>query len=142
MLSTSLIQLSVDGEGCIPSLLFDLRLNYDGGNEDIGDLLQKALCMLLPHTLPLAQQQATTNPHLCQRLLDTHRQLGVSLLWGHCSLLLGSGTYRVLFVPSKSLFPQSCGSSVIKFHWLPKSNSLGILSSFARAPSWEVCCAS
>ena len=29
-----------------------------------------------------------------------------------------------IFVPSKSLFPQSCGRSVIKFHWPPKSNSL------------------
>ena len=29
-----------------------------------------------------------------------------------------------IFVPSKSLFPQSCGRSVIKFHWPPKSNPL------------------
>ena len=27
MLSKSLIQLSVDGQGCVPSLLFDLRTN-------------------------------------------------------------------------------------------------------------------
>ena len=33
MLSKSLIQFSVDGWGCDPSLLFDLRPNYDGGNE-------------------------------------------------------------------------------------------------------------
>ena len=41
MLSKSLIQFSVDGRGCVPSLLFDLRPNYGGGNEDNGDLLQK-----------------------------------------------------------------------------------------------------
>ena len=41
MLSKSLIQFSVDGEGCVRSLLFDLRPNYGGGNEDNGDLLQK-----------------------------------------------------------------------------------------------------
>ena len=41
MLSKSLIQFSVDGQGCVPSLLFALRPNYDGGNEDNGDLLQK-----------------------------------------------------------------------------------------------------
>ena len=35
----------------------------------------------------------------------------VSLLWGHCSFLLGPGAHKVLFVPCKSLFPQSCGSS-------------------------------
>ena len=41
----------------------------------------------------------------------THRQVWVSLLWGHCSLLLGPGVHKVLFAPSKSLFPQSCVSS-------------------------------
>ena len=41
MLSKSLIQLSVDGRGCVPSLLFDLRPNYGGGNEDNVNLLQK-----------------------------------------------------------------------------------------------------
>ena len=41
MLSKSLIQFSVEGWGCVPSLLFDLRPNYGGDNEDNGDLLQK-----------------------------------------------------------------------------------------------------
>ena len=45
MLSISLIQFSVDGRGCVPSLLFDLKPNYGGGNEDNGDLLQKIPCM-------------------------------------------------------------------------------------------------
>ena len=39
VLSKSLIQFSVDGRGFVPSLLFDLRPNYGGGNEDNGDLL-------------------------------------------------------------------------------------------------------
>ena len=56
-------------------------------------------------------QQATTDPRLHQRLLDTHRQVWVSLLWGHFSFLLGPGAHKVLFVPSKGLFPQSCVSS-------------------------------
>ena len=30
MLSKSSIQFSVDGQGCVPSLLFDLRPNYGG----------------------------------------------------------------------------------------------------------------
>ena len=33
MLKKSLIQFSVEGWGCVPSLLFDLRSNYGGGNE-------------------------------------------------------------------------------------------------------------
>ena len=40
----SLIQFSIDGWGCVPSLLFDLRPNYDGGNEDNGNLLRKVPC--------------------------------------------------------------------------------------------------
>ena len=34
MLSKSLIQFSVDGWDCVSSLLFDLRPNYGGDNED------------------------------------------------------------------------------------------------------------
>ena len=44
-LSKSLIQFSVDGHGCVPSLLFGLWPNYVGGNEDNGNLLQKVPCM-------------------------------------------------------------------------------------------------
>ena len=44
MLSKSLIQFSVDEWGCAPSLLFDLRPNYGGDNEDNGDLFQKVPC--------------------------------------------------------------------------------------------------
>ena len=61
---------------------------------------------------------------------------------GHCSFLLGPGVNEVLFVPSKLLFPPSCVSSVIKSHWPPKSNSLEVLSPFARFPGWEICCGS
>ena len=43
--SKSLIQFSGDGQGCVPSLSFDLRPNYCGGSEDNGDLLQKVPCM-------------------------------------------------------------------------------------------------
>ena len=35
------------------------------------------------------------------------------------------GAHKVLCVPSKNLFPQSCASSVIKSHWPSKSNPLG-----------------
>ena len=39
MLSKYLIQFSVDGQGCVPFLLLNLRPNYGGGNEDNGNLL-------------------------------------------------------------------------------------------------------
>ena len=44
MLTKSLIQFSIDGQDCVPSLLFDLRPNYSRGNEDNGDILQKVPC--------------------------------------------------------------------------------------------------
>ena len=65
----------------------------------------------LLHSVPPTLQQATADPCLCQRLLDIHRQVWVSVFWGHCSFLLGPGAHKVLFVPTKSLFPQSCVSS-------------------------------
>ena len=43
----------------------------------------------LLHLMPPTLQQASANPHLCRRLLDTPGQVWVSLLWGHCSFLLG-----------------------------------------------------
>ena len=60
------------------------------------------------HTATLS---APADPHLPQRLLDTHRQVWVNLLWGHCSFLLHPGARKILFVPSQSLFPQFCVSS-------------------------------
>ena len=57
------------------------------------------------HSASPTLQQGTADPRLCQRLLDTHGQVWVSLLWGHCSFLLGPGVHKVLLVPSKSLFP-------------------------------------
>ena len=44
MLSKSLIQFYLEGRSFVPSLLFNLRPNYGGGNEDSVDLLQKVPC--------------------------------------------------------------------------------------------------
>ena len=65
----------------------------------------------LLHSISPTLEQATANPRLCQRLLNTHGQVWVSLLWGPCSFLLRPGALKVLFVPSKTVFPQSCVSS-------------------------------
>ena len=69
--------------------------------------------------------RAAVDPGLCQRLLDTHRQVWLSLFCGHCSFLLGPGVHKGFFVPFKSLFPLSCRSSVIKSCWPSKSNPWG-----------------
>ena len=96
MLCKSLIQFSVDGRGCVSSLLFDLKPNYGGGNEYNG-------CH-------------THYPQPCSRPLPTHTSTGDSWILsgksgsvscgGHCSFLLSPGVHQVLFVPSKSLLPQ------------------------------------
>ena len=62
ILSNSLIQFSVVGWGCIPSLLFDLKPNYGGGNEVNGDLLQMVGCTHFPSQCPRP----------CSRPLQTH----------------------------------------------------------------------
>ena len=84
MLRKSLIQFSVDGQACVPSLLFDLRPNYGGGDEDGGFIhpSKGPMHALLP-SVPPTLQQATADPCLHQRLLGTHGQVWVSLLWGH-----------------------------------------------------------
>ena len=94
MFSKSLTQFSVDGQGCVPSVLLDLRPNYGAGNEDEGP--SKGPMHALLHSVLLTLQQATANPCLRQRLLDTHRLVWVSLLWGPCSLLLGFGVHPSL----------------------------------------------
>ena len=68
MISKSLIQFSVDGWGCVPSLLFDLRPNYGGGNEDNGALLQKVPCT----------HCCTQCPWPCSRPPPTHDSTGDS----------------------------------------------------------------
>ena len=71
MLSKSLILFSVDGWGCVPSLLFDLRSNYGGDNEDNGDLLKKSCACTAALSAPNPAAD-TTDPRLRQSLLDTH----------------------------------------------------------------------
>ena len=105
MLSKSLIQFSVDGRGCVPSLLLDLRPNYGGGNEDNGALLQKV------HSVPQALQQA---PGWLMPLPETPGHSWACLgqfLMG--SLLLSSGSCCIqgFGCALQSLFPQSCVSS-------------------------------
>ena len=68
MLSKYLIQFSVDGWSCVPFLLFDLRPNYGGGNEDNGDLLQKVPCV----------HCCTQGLQPCSRVLLTHTSAGDS----------------------------------------------------------------
>ena len=110
MLSKSLIQFSVGGWGCVPSLLFDLRPNYGGGNEHNGTSFKRSHAC----TAALSAPDPAAGHHQPMPAPETpgHSQASlVSLLGGHYSFLLGPGAHKFLFVPSKSPFPQSCVSS-------------------------------
>ena len=96
--------------------------NYCGGNEDNGNL-QKVPCI---HCY-------TQCPQPCSRPPPTHTSAGNSRTrmgksgsvscGGHCSFLLGPGVHKFLFVPSNSLFPQSCVSSVVSMVGLMVTSS-------------------
>ena len=116
LLSKSLIQFSVDGQGCVLSLLFDLRPNYGGGNEDTGDLLQKIPCT----------HCCNQGPRPCSRPLPTHASTRDSWtltgksgsdLWGLMeSLLLSPGSWCAqgfVCALQESVSPVLC-----KFCWL------------------------
>ena len=79
-------------------------LTWGRTNEDKGDLLQQvhSCTAALSAPNPVAGHRW---PKPLQRLLDTHGQVWLSLLWGHCSFRLGPGAHKVLFVLSKSVFP-------------------------------------
>ena len=100
-------------------------LTWDQTMVEVVKIMATSFKRCQEHTATLSAptlQQATADPRLCQRLLDTHRQAWVSLLWGHCSFLLGLGAHKVLFVPSNCLFPQFCVSS--------SSSMLGLMVTF------------
>ena len=97
-------------------LLFDLRPNYGGGNEDNGDLLQKVPCK---HCCAPCPQSRSRPPLTHASAGDSWTLTGKSGSVSVGSLPLSPGSSKVLFVPSKSLFPQACVSSVIKSHWPP-----------------------
>ena len=89
-----------------------------------------------------ALQQSTVDP---PPPLETpgHSQASLAQsLVGTLLLSPGSWCTQGFVWALQSLFPQSCGSSIIKSLWPPKSNSLGILSPFAGSPGWEICCVS
>ena len=90
MLSKSLIQFSVDGWGCVPSLLFDLRPNYVGGNDNKGSV--QLLIPVRPFETPwTAECQASlsiTNSQSLLKLMSTESVMPSNHLFLCCPLLL------------------------------------------------------
>ena len=73
----------------------------------MGTSFQRSHDALL-HSVPPTLQQATADRRLHQRLLDTHGQVWVSLLWGHCSFLPGPSVYSFVCALPESVSPVLC----------------------------------
>ena len=86
MFSKSLIQFSVDGRDCVPSLFFDLRPNYGGGKEDNGDLLQKVPCSFCYTHCPRPCSRPLWKPqyfgHLMRRIDSLEKTLMLGKIEG------------------------------------------------------------
>ena len=96
--------------------------NYGGGNKQRRPPSKDPMHILL-HSVTLALQQATTDPRLCWRRLDTPRQVWVSLLWGHCSFLLGPGAQGSVCALQESISQSHVSSS---------SSMVGLLATSSR----------
>ena len=146
MLSKSLIQFSADGWGCVPTHPpYRPRPNCGRGIGSNGGLLQKDLCQhaTAPRTVVVSASDPAAGHYGPTSLPETpgHSQASlVQSLVGSLLLSFGSWSTQCFLMPSKSLFSQYCGRFVIQSYWPSKSHSLGFLSPFARAPSWEVGC--
>ena len=95
---------------------------------------------ILLHSVAPTLQQATTDPRLRRRLQDTHRQVRDSLLWGHCSFLLGPGAQGSVWAlqESISLSCLSSGSSMVGLMAASSKRAYAISRSAApRAPVSE-----
>ena len=108
MLSKSLIRLSDDGQGCVPSLLFDLRPNYGGGKEDNATSFKGPSLALLSSVPPTLQPPST---HDSSRDPWTLMDKSGSVSCGVTAPFPWVLVHTVLFLPSKSLYLQSCVSS-------------------------------
>ena len=103
VLSKTLIQMSADGWDCALSLLVVWPETRSPG---VNKFQEGSCHSAAPRTalsVHLSLWEATADPQLCRRPSVTHRQVWLSLLWGHCSCPLGPGVHKILFVPSKSL---------------------------------------
>ena len=102
-----------------------------------GYLFQKDLCQLpgLVYSVPLTLGQATLDPQLCRRLLDNHRQAWLSVLWSHCSFLLGPETARFFCALKESISPilwNFCNK-------IPLAFKVKFRVGFSPFAGWEIC---
>ena len=128
--SVNLYSKSVDRLGCVPSLLFDLSPNYGGVNENNSELLQKVPCTATLSAPNSAAGHCQPMPQ--PEIPGHHRQVWISLLWGHCSFLL------VLVHTRLGLCPPTVSPVLCKF-WQLYDGANGDLFHEGLCPT-QVCC--
>ena len=94
MLSKSLIPFSFDGQGCVPSLLFDLGPYYFGGNEDNMASFERSHA----HTGALSALNTAAGQNWPMPPLETPGRSQASLGLSFVGSLLLPGVHEVLFV--------------------------------------------
>ena len=111
MLSTSLIQFSIEGWSCVSSLLFTWGQTMVEVMKIMVTSFQRSHAGTATLSAPdhAAALRQLTPP--LESPGHSRASLGQSLV-GYCSFLLGPDAHKVLFVPSQRLFPQSC----VSFH--------------------------
>ena len=119
MVTKSLIQFSIDGWICVSSLLFSCSQTM----VEVMKIMVTSFKRSHACTATLSAPNPVAGQLQPMPLPDTHWQAWVSLLWGYFSFLLVPGAHKFLFVPSKSLFPQSCVSSGDSMVWLMVTSS-------------------
>ena len=131
VLSKTLIQLSSNGQGCAPSLLFVWSESVGFYSMVIGELQEDLMLRHISQGRTLLAHTSAGDP---QALTGGSGSVSSG---GHCSFLLSPGVHKILFVPFKGLCSlQSYGRSIIKPYWPSKSDSLGIPSSLAKTAGW------
>ena len=91
---------------------FDYRTATGLGKQTLGGHKQNIVCTRIWEKVAVTPQE--TDPDFPVSVQESLAKVWVGggqlQGWGHCSFLLGPGAHKVLFVPSKSLFLQSCGT--------------------------------
>ena len=122
MLSKSLIEFSVDGWSCVPSLRFTWVQTLVEVMKRMVTSFKRSHAGTAALSTPTLQL-ANIDPCIHWRLLDTHKQVWVSLLWGHCSFLLGPGV-QASVCAHQEYISQSCVSS--------GSSMVGLMATFSK----------
>ena len=111
LLSKSLIQFSVDGWSCVPSLLF----TWGQSRMEVMKIMVTSQKGFHAYTATVHAPNPAAGHHWPTPLSETHGHPQARLLWGHCSFLLGPDAQGSVCALQES-FPQSyvsLGSSMV-----------------------------